>query len=258
MKIALLQWNTIWEEPPSNFEVVNQMLADLCGHEDPDLVGLPELFATGFTMNVDELAEPEKGPTCRFLQEQADRHDIYLQGSVLQKSDGRRGRNMVVIFSPDGSRIAEYTKIHPFSYADEDQYYEPGSEVITVRIRGIVVCPVICYDLRFPSLFRKGVQKGAELFLVPANWPENRLDHWKTLLRARAIENQAFVAAPNRTGTGNGLKYPGYSTLIDPWGDTVGCLGDEEGFLIGTVEKERVEEVRSSYPFLQDMSFDVS
>lgn len=256
MKIALLQWDTYWEDPESNFGRVRELLDEVVDEETPELVSLPELFATGFSMNVDELAEPVGGPTYEFLSKQAQRYDLFLQGSILERA-GNRGKNVAIIFNPDGEVICRYAKIHPFSYADEDQYYEPGTRVETTDILGITVCPVICYDLRFPELFRKGIQNGAELFLVPANWPTARLDHWNTLLHARAIENQTYVAAANRTGEGNGLKYPGHSTLVDPWGETVDVLDDQEGVLIGHVDPERLEEIRTSYPFLQDKRLDV-
>jgi predicted amidohydrolase len=256
MKISLLQWDTVWEDPQANFNVVKRLLDNACAQDRPDLVCLPELFATGFTMNVEELAEPPQGPTYQFLSKIADQYDIYLQGSAIRQA-GKRGQNMAYIFSPDGNEIAQYAKIHPFSFADEDQYYEPGQDVVTVDILGFTICPVICYDLRFPSMFQKAVQKGADVFLIPANWPSPRLDHWQTLLRARAIENQSYVAAINRTGHGNDLDYPGHSTLIDPWGKTIEELQDEEGCLTEQVTKSRLNEIRSSYPFLQDMRFDI-
>ncbi len=256
MKISLLQWNTIWEDPEANYELVKDLLETTCQQDHPDLVSLPELFATGFTMNVDDLAEPPEGPTYEFLREMADEHDIFLQGSSLQQA-GKRGKNMVYIFSPEGEEIAQYAKIHPFSYADEDQYYEPGNTVVTVDILGFTVCPVICYDLRFPSMFQKAVRDGADLFLVPANWPTPRLDHWETLLRARAIENQSYVAAANRTGQGNDLEYPGHSMLIDPWGTVINVLQEEDSILTEEVDRSRLKEIRSSYPFLQDMRFEI-
>lgn len=257
MKISLLQWDTVWEDPGANFDVVRRLLEQTCEQDQPDLVCLPELFATGFTMNVENLSEPPEGPTHQFLQKMANEHNIYLQGSTLQQA-GNRGKNMVYIFSPDGEEIAQYAKIHPFSFADEDRYYEPGDEVVTVDILDFTVCPVICYDLRFPSMFQKAVQAGADLFLVPANWPTPRLDHWETLLKARAIENQSYVAAANRTGSGNDLDYPGHSMLVDPWGEVIDVLPEDDRCLTGQVNKSRLEEVRNSYPFLQDMRLEIS
>jgi len=252
MRIALLQWNTAWEDPRANFDHVRERLASVCRDQDPDFVSLPELFATGFTMNVDELAEEREGPTDAFLREMAAEHDIYLQGAAIHRADDR-GENTALIYNPDGELVCRYVKVHPFSYEDEDRYYRPGDAVRTVDVHGFTICPVICYDLRFPELFREGVRQGADLFLVPANWPTPRLDHWRTLLRARAIENLSYVAAANRAGSGGGLDFPGHSCVYGPWGEKTSELDDTPGYLVQDVSPARVREVRADYPFLQDM-----
>ncbi len=252
MHISLLQWDTAWEQPEKNFDRVRELLEDRLAVSDPDLVCLPEMFATGFSMNVEEIAEEPDGPTHEFLSDLAREHGMFLQGSAVHRS-GDLGENMALIYDPDGTLVCQYSKIHPFSYLDENEHYRSGSEVRTVNINGFTVCPVICFDLRFPEIFRRGVVRGADLFLVPANWPSSRLDHWQTLLRARAIENQAFVVAPNRTGEGNGLRFPGNSMVVDPWGQVRSSMGEEEGGITVEITLDEVVETRQEYPFLRDM-----
>jgi len=157
---------------------------------------------------------------------------------------------MALVVSPDGS-VARYAKIHPFSYGGEHLHYAPGDRVVTVEIDGVRVTPFVCYDLRFPEPFRAAAAE-TDLYVVVANWPELRREHWKTLLRARAIENQAYVAGVNRVGDGDGLHYAGDSAAVSPLGETLAEGDEQERVLLADVEPEEVAKLRARFPALED------
>ena len=164
---------------------------------------------------------------------------------------GKKGRNVSVTFSPEGERIGSYAKTHPAAIYGEQESYDAGNEVITFPLGGFTACPFICYDLRFPEIFRIGTQKGANLFTVIANWPAVRIDHWVTLLRARAIENLAYVVGVNRTGNDPSLEYCGRSIIIDPHGEILADAGDAETVISGELDLGAVEAWRKQFPSLK-------
>jgi predicted amidohydrolase len=205
-------------------------------------------------MDVDAVAEPPGGPTERFLLDQAAALGCWLVGSIAQRAAdapaGSRGQNVAVLAGPDGS-VRRYAKIHPFSYSGEDKHYAGGTEFLTVEVEGVRLSIFVCYDLRFADEFW-ALAHDTDCYVVVANWPENRRDHWNVLLRARAIENQAYVAAVNRVGTVGRLRYVGDSALIDPFGLECTEPLAGEGVLFGEVDPLRVAQVRERYPFLAD------
>src|SRR2546423_221931 len=174
--------------------------------------------------------------TAVFLSRTARDFGIYLIGGLVAAGSDGRGRNQAAIFSPEGKEIARYSKCQPFTLGGESQHYEAGKEILTFHWQGFAVAPFICYDLRFPELFREGVRQGAQLFVVVANWPIKRIHHWVTLLRARAIENQAYVAGVNRTGTDPTLPYNGRSLIVDPHGEILADAGAGEGVVSAEVD----------------------
>ncbi|MGE5611551.1 MAG: nitrilase-related carbon-nitrogen hydrolase [Bacillota bacterium] len=175
-----------------------------------------------------------------------------MGGVVTTAADGR-GRNEAVVFSPEGEEVACYQKIHPFTFGGEANHYAAGSEIVTFRWGAFTVCPFVCYDLRFPEVFRLAVRRGADLFAVIANWPASREHHWLTLLQARAIENQAYVVGVNRCGRGNVLAYSGRSVIIDPRGRIVADAGNGEGVVHAAVDAESLRNYREAFPALRDM-----
>jgi len=253
MKIALIQLNSEWEDKQANYKraaVHIERAADTSCHA----AVLPEMFSTGFSMNVNRIAEEEQGETAAFLSAIAKKTGIHVIAGYSARSPGRsKGRNLAVVMDPAGRMAAKYDKIHPFSYLKEDQFYVPGERPVTFEIHGMPSSLFICYDLRFPEIFRMVAKKIQAVFIL-ANWPAVREEHWVSLLKARAIENQCFVIAVNRTGQdGNGIVYSGASQIIDPLGQTV-CSGNgETEFITGEVQPEKVEALRSEFPFLQDM-----
>lgn len=250
MRVAAVQHDIVWEDPPANFARLAPMIAEAAAAR-AHLVVLSEMFSTGFSMAAERIAEPLEGPSERFLAEQAARHRLWVCGSIPQRRepDGRPV-NQFVLAGPDGL-VARYAKLHPFSFAGEDQHYASGDQTITVEIEGTRVTPFVCYDLRFADDFW-AVGPGTDVFVVVANWPESRRAHWQALLTARAIENQTYVVAVNRVGAGDGLPYAGDSRIIDPMGEVLATGAKTETVLVADVHPAVVRETRERFPFLAD------
>jgi predicted amidohydrolase len=216
-----------------------------------DLIVLPEMFAVGFTMSTAAVAERPDGPTTAWLVEQAAARRSWIGGSVPVVLEGAdRPSNVFTLAAPDGA-VHRYAKRHPFSFAGEDEHYAPGAERLTVDIDGVRVSPFVCYDLRFADAFWP-IAEDTDVYLVVASWPQARRDHWRTLLRARAIENQAFVVGVNRVGSGGGLDYAGDSCIVDPLGEVLVTAASVETVLTCDVDAALVAKVRSELPFLAD------
>jgi len=210
---------------------------------------LPEMFSTGFSMDAARIAQPPGGPSETFLREEARQLGLWVLASVPEAGEPAP-RNMAMLVSPAGD-VVRYAKIHPFSYAGEDRVYAAGERVVTAEVEGVRVTPFVCYDLRFPEPFRTAAAD-TDLFTVVANWPDQRREHWRTLLRARAIENQAYVVGVNRAGNGNGLHYAGDSAAIAPLGETIVEADDREQVVFSDVDPEVVKKLRARFPALAD------
>jgi omega-amidase len=256
MNAVCIQLDIAWANPQANCAQTAGMLAAADVHSG-DLVVLPEMFSTGFSTGPDSLAEPPDGPTTLFLAETANRFDVYLLAGL----GGRHGetyRNEAILFDPDGAIISRYWKIHPFSPAGEGEHYTPGDETAVIPIGGFQLTPAICYDLRFPEMFRKATSAGANLIAVIANWPAKRADHWDCLLQARAIENQAYVLGVNRCGTDPDHDYAGQSVIIDPQGNILARAGDDQCVISATLDINALNKWRQQFPALRDIRTDVS
>jgi predicted amidohydrolase len=251
MRIAAVQHDIVWGDRQANFEHVAPMIRAAAG-AGARFVLLTETFSTGFVTD-HAIGEVEGGPSSQFLVEQSRLHDVWVGGScpeVPQGSDDERPFNSFVIAGPDGT-IHRYRKIHPFTYGGEDKYFRAGDELITIDVDGLRVSPLVCYDLRFADEFWP-MAPTTDLYVVPANWPEPRRDHWQTLLRARAIENQAYVIGCNRVGRVDRVNYVGDSAIIDPLGRVLSQASVAETVLFADVEAEQVQRVRARFPFLAD------
>ena len=248
MRIALLQTDIAWEDVEENHRRAARMLAEAAAG-GARLAILPEMFSTGFSMNSQRVAQPPGGPSESFLREQAKSLNLWILASIPESGEPSP-RNMALLVSPRGD-VTRYAKIHPFSFAGEHRQYSAGDRVVTADVEGVRVTPLVCYDLRFPEPFRLAAPD-TDLFAVVANWPEERREHWRLLLRARAVENQAYVAGVNRVGDGGRLHYAGDSALISPSGETLAEGDDRERLLLGEVDVKRVVETRARFPFLDD------
>ncbi|MEO1084409.1 MAG: nitrilase-related carbon-nitrogen hydrolase, partial [Acidobacteriota bacterium] len=247
LAVAALQSDIVWEDPAANFERLAPKIAGAAG-AGARLIVLPEMFACGFSMSTERIAEPVDGPSTRFLGEQAERHGVWIGGSVpelpARSGVGAKPRNAFVLAGPGGERY-RYFKIHPFTYAGEHEHYQAGDAFTTVEVDGVRLTLFICYDLRFADEFW-ATAADTDAYLVVANWPEARRHHWKNLVVTRAIENQAYVVAVNRVGRGGRLHYTGDSHIVDPQGEVLASAAGQEAVLTATLRSARVEETRGA------------
>jgi predicted amidohydrolase len=228
-----LQLDIVWEDKAANLNKVRRLLS---GVKPGTLVVLPEMCLTGFTMADIE----DTGASIAELSK-----DIKILAGIK-----RDNRNEAVLFD-DGREVARYAKMHPFKFAGETA--EPGTETVVVDCGEFKLAPTVCYDLRFPELFRAGVKRGANLFAVIANWPTSRLDHWLTLLKARAIENQSYVIGVNRCGRDPNVEYPGHSQIISPRGEVLADAGEGEGVVRAKLDLPELQAYREKFPVLADI-----
>ena len=249
MKVAGIQLDIAWEKPKENFHRARRMAAEAVD-AGARLVVLPEMFATGFSMKA-ELVAGFAEDTRAFLSGLAGELSAFVLAGYGEPAHPRPA-NACSIFDPSGAEILHYRKMHPFSMAGEDVHYLAGESVETAMVEEVRVTPLICYDLRFPEPFRAAATR-TDLFCVLANWPEPRRRHWSLLLRARAIENQAYVLGVNRVGSGEGLVYTGDSALLDPMGDEISVAASraEESFG-GSIDPGEVLQIRARFGFLND------
>lgn len=257
MKIELIQREIVWEEPESNFAQIESQLTER-PPEPGSLVVLAEMFAVGFTLNLEGAGDSKRGPTCEFMKRMATRFQVAVVGSFpLQRGPGEKGLNRLLAVSPAGEVLACYDKIHPFSYGKEADHYAGGNSLTVFEYGGWKICPTICYDLRFPEVYRRAtLEGGAEMFLVVANWPSARREHWRTLLRARAIENQCVVVAVNRTGQDPNTRYSGDSMVVDEKGELLLDLADRSAREAVEVSRESMLVWREKFPALADATYD--
>ena len=247
LKVTGIQTKIYWEDKPRNLESLESVLDNI--QLPTDLIVLPEMFTTGFTMNSQALAEDMSGPTVEWLARQAKLRNAVIAGNAVIDDQGRY-YNRLIWMSPDGS-CQHYDKRHLFEMAEEHQHYSPGNERLTVSVKGWDICPQICYDLRFP-VWNRNIGD-YDLLIFIANWPEKRNFAWKHLLHARAIENQSYVLGVNRVGIdGKDIYYSGDSALIDPLGEAIISSSDEELIMSATLSVERLKYVREKLPFQQD------
>ena len=252
MQVIGLQIDSVWENKGANHEKVLSLLEN-ARPQSGALVVLPEMFATGFSMNVEGIHD-EGRETQDFLSRTAAERKIYLMGGVVMKDETTgRGRNEAVVYSPEGREVARYCKLQPFTLGGESDNFVPGERVCLFNIEGFSVSPFICYDLRFPEHFRAASARGANLIVVIASWPAVRDDHWVTLLKARAIENLAYVVGVNRCGQDRNHYHSGRSCIYDPHGRALAVAGGEEGWIEARPELKTVLDWRSNFPALNDM-----
>jgi len=253
MKIALVSLDQQWENKVANKQKVAATLALIASHcTDIDLVVYPEMTLTGFTMESERIKEEEESSdTIVFFEEQAKKYGVNIAfGVVLAK--GNKASNCLAVVSGQGALLTTYTKIHPFSYANEDAHYQAGNNLKKVNVGGATIGLTICYDLRFPELYQ-GYSKDCQVLLNIANWPERRVTHWKALIKARAIENQVFMVGVNRIGKdGNGLQYVASSEIVSPYGEELKGVSLSEEVAVYEIDLEEVAQYRKEFPVKND------
>ena len=248
LKITIFQGYLFWENTDKNLQNIELRLSAI--REKTDLIILPEMFNTGFTMNAEKLAEAMGGKTMQWMHKIAVKYSCVVTGSLIIKENNKY-YNRLIWMRPDGSN-QQYDKRHLFALGKEHETYTAGTKKLIVELNGWKICPVICYDLRFPVWLRN-VGGEYDLLLIVANWPERRALHWRTLIPARAIENQAYVVAVNRVGhDGDEVYHSGDSNCIDPNGKVIYYKRDEEDMYTFSIVGDEIEKIRRAMPFLKD------
>lgn len=248
MRIALGQIDIYWEDKERNREKCEKFICN-AKKENADIVVFPEMTLTGVSQNVEKIGERNL-ETVEWFKEQSIKYNIYTCFGYVEK-DTLKGKNNLSVISPEGKKICNYTKIHPFSYGREDKFYDAGEDISLFNIGEDCVSAFICYDLRFPEIFQV-VSKKAKLIIVIANWPQKRREAWITLLKARAIENQCYIVGVNRVGTVKGLHYSGDSMVVDPEGEILASSCEKEELIICDIDTSEVENVRFRFPCKED------
>lgn len=249
MRIAMIQTSLFWEQAEQNRRMLAEKIVPLAGRAD--VIILPEMFSTGFSMAPERLAEPFEGPTLTWMQEQAGACGAVLCGSFMCV-EGDRFLNRLVWMQPNG-QYHTYDKRHLFGLAGEHEHYHAGTQRLLVTWQGWRICPLICYDLRFPVWSRNRLAEPYDLLVYIANWPARRGAHWRSLLPARAIENQAYTLGVNIVGEdGNGHQYEGDSGIWDFAGKAIVQISDAEGVYIAELSLDKLRQYREQLPFLGD------
>jgi predicted amidohydrolase len=251
LRVIGYQFDLAWEDAARNVAMVEAWLLER-RPQPGSLVVLPEMFSSGFTMNPGAVAQPEQEATETRMADWARQYGVWLVGGLaVRQSD--RSTNEAVVVGPDGRVTVRYRKQRPFTPGGETSCYAAGHEPVVFDWNGLRVAPFICYDLRFPELFREATARWRpELYVVIASWPDKRVSHWLRLLQARAIEGQAYVLGVNRTGSDPSHRYPGRSVVVDPMGEIVADAGPSAGVAEAMLDLPTLREYRSKLPFLDD------
>ena len=269
LTITTIQTNLVWENKIANLQALEKKINGL--EEKTEIIVLPEMFSTGFSMQPQLLAETMEGETVQWMKEVASKNKVILTGSIIIEEDGNF-YNRLIWMLPNG-QFGAYDKRHLFGFAEEDKHYTAGNKRLIASAKGWKINLQICYDLRFPVWARNrilqtdsstdegasteiptnGITPEYDILIYVANWPERRNHAWKTLLCARAIENQCYAIGVNRVGRdGNNINHSGNSLVIDPLGEVLYHMADDEDIFTITLEKEHLQDVRNKFPFWKD------
>ena len=239
-------------DPQKNYTSAKSLIEQSL-KENPDVIVLPELWTTGYDLTrLDSIADKGANQTIEFLKEAAKRSGVHFVGGSVANQGETGVKNTLLVINKQGDLVHQYNKLHLFKLMDEHVYLEAGAEKGLFELDHHQFAGVICYDIRFPEWIRAHTLEGAEALFVVAEWPQPRLNHWRSLLIARAIENQCYVIACNRSGDDFNNKFAGHSMIIDPWGEVVAEGGEGEEILTATIDLDLVKEVRSKIPVFDD------
>ncbi|KIL34792.1 nitrilase [Cohnella kolymensis] len=254
LRLALVQMNIVAGSPAANFNKMQAKLEEAAALQPkPDLILLPEMWNTGYALEqIQNLADAEGQRTREIVSGFCRRNQVRVLAGSIAERRGEAVTNTVHIFDETGAEIGEYSKIHLFQLMNEHLHLQAGEAAGRFRLGDIPAAVMICYDIRFPELARKLALEGAKILFVPAEWPHPRLHHWRTLLQARAIENQMYVVSCNTVGDSGGTSFFGHSMIIDPWGEVVAEAGEEETIVTAEIDLDLVDEVRGRIPVFAD------
>lgn len=251
MKIGLLQYIPVWEDKEANKEKITSLLEE--ENSDVNLLIFPEMTLTGFTMRSETYAEEIEGESFAYFASIAEKFKCDVIAGIIEHSSGKYFNTLIHI-EKSGKLKNHYHKIHPFSFSNEDKHFSAGDKPVISEIDNWRIGLSICYDLRFPELYRFYAKEKVHLIISIANWPDTRIDHWSALLKARAIENQCYVIGVNRVGDAQGLHYNGFTSVFNPMGKEVIAVENEEQLIATEIHKSELEDVRNKLPFLDDIS----
>jgi omega-amidase len=251
LTVALGEYDTGWHDPVQSLARA-RVIAQQARAAGADVLVLPEMCASGFTMDADKFAEPPNGPSLRALSALAAEYHLSVIAGLSMRRNGQY-LNSALAFAPDGSLIATYDKQRLFGYAKETTIYSAGASPCVIKVKGLSVGLFVCFDLRFPELFRE-VARDVDAFVIIANWPSARQRHWEVLTQARAIENQRYVVAVNRIGEGDGLQYNGGSQILDPWGERCDVQVGQSSLRTGEISRSAVAQARKTFPLAPSLT----
>ena len=250
IRVAILQFASQDCFAQKNYETFNTLLKKL--KRRVDLIVLPEMWLSGFDLSWSTKLVQETDRVLKDLQRIAQTKKTYIVGSNLEK-DGNAYYNTASLISPSGKILSKYRKTHLFKMGEEEKKFSHGNKIFITKTSIGNLGIAICYDIRFPELIRKMVLKGAEILIIPSAWPKKRIDHYLTLLKARAIENHCFVISANKVGKNSlGIRYGGNSVAFDPWGRVLGKLKESSGILEVELDLNELHRIRRSFPVLKD------
>lgn len=253
LTVSLIQANLHWEDIPANLAMFGQKIDSI--KERTEVIVLPEMFSTGFSMQSSRLAETMDGSAVQWMKQKAKEKNVIITGSLIIEENGEY-YNRLLWMLPNGTYGA-YDKRHLFAFADEHNHYKAGEKRLIAQVKGWKICLNVCYDLRFPVWTRNTIQENGapayDVLVNVANWPERRNTPWRALLQARAIENQCYVIGVNRVGNdGHNIYHSGDTSLIDPVGEIIYHKAHDEDAFTYTLSRTHLEELRAKFPFMKD------
>src|SRR5690554_1258762 len=254
LRVCMLQMDIQIGQPTENYQrVTDQLHKALSGTNKPDVIVLPEMWNTGYALNhIESLADHDGQRTKKLISEFCQKHEVHvIAGSIADIMEGEV-RNTTYVFNRAGEVVADYSKIHLFRLMNEEKHLTAGNHIGQFELEGISAGMMICYDIRFPELTRKLALDGVKVVFIPSEWQNPRLHHWRTLLIARAIENQMYIVACNRVGISEGTEFFGHSMMIDPWGEIVAEADDQETIMHVELDLNLVDQVRQRIPVFDD------
>ncbi len=250
LKFALVQYAPFFENKKASAEYLQRMLSKM--DQKVDMIVFPEMTLTGFTVRSQKYAENMDESSIQFFSNLARQYKSHIFAGLIER-DNQTFYNTLFHLNPDGHIVTKYRKIHPFSFSGENRFYTAGIQPVITRINKFRLGLAVCYDLRFPELFRFYAKERVHVIIDIANWPHSRIEHWQTLLKARSIENQCYVIGVNRIGKDKKSEYNGCSCVFAPFGEAISQAGAKEEIITGTLSLAQVIQVQSDYPFLNDI-----
>ncbi|WP_045515494.1 carbon-nitrogen family hydrolase [Neobacillus niacini] len=252
VKITCVQMDIAFGDPNKNYEIAEKRIEEAM-RENPDIIVFPELWTTGYDLTrLDTIADKNAGTTIEFFKNAAKKYHVHFVGGSVANRGDKGVKNTLLIINNEGQLVHSYSKLHLFKLMDEHLYLDAGEEKGLFELVNRTFGGVICYDIRFPEWIRAHTANGAEALFVVAEWPATRLSHWRSLLIARAIENQCFVIACNRSGHDPNNQFAGHSMIIDPWGEVLAEAGANEELLSAEIELDLVKDIRKQIPIFED------